>query len=110
MYVCAGDADLSRAVKGGLLYKEILDHSEPLLRIVEHISSAKVSIDLCLYMLTQHKLGEAVVRRLKESNIRVRFIVNESTSKARWKFFKYFKYFFKKITYTFSRPQSQISV
>ena len=78
----AGDADLSRAVKGGLLCKEILDHSVPLLRLVEHILSAKVSIDLCLYMLTQHKLGKAVIQQLKKTNIRVRFIVNESSSKA----------------------------
>ena len=78
----AGDTDLSRAVKGGLLCKEILDHSVPLLRLVEHILSAKVSIDLCLYMLTQHKLGKAVIQQLKKTNIRVRFIVNESSSKA----------------------------
>ena len=81
----AGDVDLSRAVKGGLLCKEILDHSVPLLRLVEHILSAKVSIDLCLYMLTQHKLGKAVIQQLKKTNIRVRFIVNESSSKAQWK-------------------------
>lgn len=79
----AGDADLSRAVKGGLLCKEILDHSVPLLRLVEHILSAKVSIDLCLYMLTQHKLGKAVIQKLKKTNIRVRFIVNESSSKLK---------------------------
>ena len=47
----AGDASLSREMKG-MLYKEILNQSEPLKRLVAHISSAKVSLDLCLYIMT----------------------------------------------------------
>ena len=42
---CASDASLSREVKG-MLYKEILDYSEPLMRLVEHISKAHTSIGI----------------------------------------------------------------
>lgn len=77
MKTYAGDSNLSRQIKGQL-YKEILDHSEPLLRLVEHISSAQVSLDLCLYILTCHKLTEAVISRMREADVRVRLIVHEA--------------------------------
>ncbi len=76
----AGDASLSREMKG-MLYKEILNQSEPLKRLVAHISSAKVSLDLCLYIMTCHKLGKAVIKRMQEGNIRVRLIVDDNMAK-----------------------------
>lgn len=79
----AGHEEMSRAIKGGFLYKEILENSEPLLQMVHHILSAKVSIDLCLYMLTCHKLGKAVVQRLREKNVRVRFLTDASSAKLK---------------------------
>ena len=43
-----GDEEMSRAIKGGFLYKEILENSEPLLRMVHHILSAKVQTRIAL--------------------------------------------------------------
>lgn len=78
----AGDAQLSREVKA-TLYKEILNHSEPLIQLVEHLSSAKASIDLCLYILTCHKLSHAVIERMLQNDVKVRLIVDENTCKLK---------------------------
>jgi len=76
----ANDTSLSRIDKGQL-YKEILDFSEPLLRLEEHLKSATVSIDLCLYILTCHKLAEAVIERIEAADVKVRFIVDEASAR-----------------------------
>lgn len=78
----AGDAQLSREVKA-TLYKEILNHSEPLIQLVGHLSSAKHSIDLCLYILTCHKLSQAVIERMLHHDVKVRLIVDEGTNKLK---------------------------
>jgi cardiolipin hydrolase len=75
----ASDRSLSREAKG-MLYKEILGGSGPLEVLVQHLSSATESIDLCLYIITCHKLGGAVIRRLTEANVRVRLIVDEGSA------------------------------
>ena len=36
-------------------------------------------------MFTCHKLGKAVVQRLREKNVRVRFLTDGSSAKAHWK-------------------------
>ena len=52
--------DLTRQEKGQI-YKEILNYSRPLGHLEEVLKSAKVSIDLCLFTITCHRLGNAAL-------------------------------------------------
>ena len=52
--------DLTRQEKGQI-YKEILNYSRPLKQMEKVLKSAKVSIDLCLFTITCHKLGYAAL-------------------------------------------------
>lgn len=56
----AASQDLTRQEKGQI-YKEILNYSRPLKQLEKVLKSAKVSIDLCLFTITCHKLGFAAL-------------------------------------------------
>ena len=48
-------------------------------QLVKYLNSAEKSIDLCLYMITSHDLGQAVLNRMESSdNVRVRLIADHS--------------------------------
>ena len=47
-------------------------------QLIQHISSAKNSLDLCLYMITIHNLGKPIFDLMEQSKIRVRLIVDHS--------------------------------
>ena len=53
--------------------------NQSLPELVKYLNSAKKSIDLCLYMITCHDLGQAVLNRMESSdNVRVRLIADHS--------------------------------
>ena len=60
----AASQDLTRQEKGQI-YKEILNYSRPLKHLEKVLKSAKVSIDLCLFTITCHKLGYAALGNSK---------------------------------------------
>ena len=56
-----------------------LPQNRSLPKLVKYLNSAKKSIDLCLYMITCHDLGQAVLNRMESSdNVRVRLIADHS--------------------------------
>lgn len=75
----AASQDLTRQEKGQI-YKEILNYSRPLKQLEKVLKSAKVSIDLCLFTITCHKLGFAALERLENANVKVRLIVDEQNA------------------------------
>lgn len=75
----AASQDLTRQEKGQI-YKEILNYSRPLKHLEKVLKSAKVSIDLCLFTITCHKLGYAALERLENANVKVRLIVDEQNA------------------------------
>ena len=52
--------------------------NQSLEQLIQHISSAKNSIDLCLYMITIHNLGKPIFDLMESSKVRVRLIVDHS--------------------------------
>ena len=52
--------------------------NQSLEQLIQHISSAKNSLDLCLYMITIHNLGKPIFDLMESSKVRVRLIVDHS--------------------------------
>ena len=52
--------------------------NQSLEQLIQHVSSAKNSIDLCLYMITIHNLGKPIFDLMESSKVRVRLIVDHS--------------------------------
>lgn len=52
--------------------------NQSLEQLIQHVSSAKNSIDLCLYMVTIHNLGKPIFDLMESSKVRVRLIVDHS--------------------------------
>lgn len=75
----ANQTMLSREQKG-MLYKEILDNSSPLDIMIGRIARAELSVDLCLFIITCHKLGKAVLEQLEKAKVKVRLITDESNA------------------------------
>ncbi len=59
----------------GLRFREILNSSRPFDRLLRHLSSARTSVDVCLYLLTSQQLADAVLGTMRRG-ARVRLILD----------------------------------
>jgi ASC-1-like (ASCH) protein len=52
-------------IEKGKKFKEILNASRPLDRLLSHIAEAEETIDVCLYLITSQQLANGVLARIK---------------------------------------------
>ena len=71
------DPDLSEEERG-VKYKCVLSGSRPLQRMCHLLSTARSSVDVCVYMLTSRQLAEAVLKGVRDRGVRVRLVVDDS--------------------------------
>ncbi len=73
------DPDMSEEEKV-LRYKSVLGGSRPLARMLRHLSSARRTLDICVFMVSSRQMAEAALEGARKRGVRVRLVVDEAQS------------------------------